>query len=362
MAVVGALVCAGLGAQPVPASAPGSASAARPIPLALTAPVPRVSGRLRATDLGLVINTRDPYSVAIGAHYARRRGLRPDQILRVELPQRSTLTRTEFDLLSDAITKRFGRRIQALALAWSEPYAVNCNSITGAIALGYDEALCRQTCAATRPSPYANARSTRPFTDFGVRPSMLLAAHDIDAGRAMIDRGVRSDRSLGRRGGLPVSAVFVSTSDVARNVRDRLYPPAGTFHALGLTVHRTDDLAADARERVVLIQTGAAQVTALGGIGWVAGALADHLTSYGGQLSGTHGQTTANDWIAAGATASHGTVSEPCNHLQKFPHPQWLLLHYLQGSTAIEAYWKSVLWPQQSLFVGEPLAAPFARR
>jgi len=37
-------------------------------------------------------------------------------------------------------------------------------------------------------------------------------------------------------------------------------------------------------------------------------------------------------------------------------------LHYLQGATAIEAYWRSVAWPQQSLFVGEPLAAPFAPR
>ena len=46
--------------------------------------------------------------------------------------------------------------------------------------------------------------------------------------------------------------------------------------------------------------------------------------------------------------------------LQKFPHPQLLLWHYLQGETAIEAYWKSVRWPDQSLFVGEPLAAPFA--
>ena len=63
---------------------------------------------------------------------------------------------------------------------------------------------------------------------------------------------------------------------------------------------------------------------------------------------------------ASGVTASHGTVSEPCNHLQKFPHPQLLLLHYLQGSTALEAYWKSVAWPQQSLFVGDPLAAPFS--
>ena len=118
----------------------------------------------------------------------------------------------------------------------------------------------------------------------------------------------------------------------------------------------------DAR-RVLLVQTGSVRLAASG------------QPAMGGRRPGrppdvlrrrswaaSPGRSTALDWIASGATASHGTVSEPCNHLQKFPHPQWLLLHYLQGSTAIEAYWKSVLWPQQSLFVGEPLAAPFARR
>ena len=73
-------------------------------------------------------------------------------------------------------------------------------------------------------------------------------------------------------------------------------------------------------------------------------------------------QMSVLEWIESGATASYGSVSEPCNHLQKFPHPQLLLLHYMQGSTALEAYWKSVAWPQQGVFVGEPLAAPFARR
>jgi uncharacterized protein (TIGR03790 family) len=82
----------------------------------------------------------------------------------------------------------------------------------------------------------------------------------------------------------------------------------------------------------------------------------------GGRLVADNGQATVLEWIDSGATASHGAVSEPCNHVQKFPHPQLLLLHYMQGATALEAYWKSVAWPQQSLFVGEPLAAPFARR
>jgi uncharacterized protein (TIGR03790 family) len=95
---------------------------------------------------------------------------------------------------------------------------------------------------------------------------------------------------------------------------------------------------------------------------WAPGGLGDHLTSTGGDLFGNHGQSTVLAWLDAGATASHGAVSEPCNHLQKFPHPQVLLGHYMQGATAIEAYWKSVAWPQQSLFVGEPLAAPFASR
>jgi hypothetical protein len=33
----------------------------------------------------------------------------------------------------------------------------------------------------------------------------------------------------------------------------------------------------------------------------------------------------------------------------------------VSGATAIEAYWKSVAWPAQGLFVGEPLAAPYGR-
>lgn len=54
------------------------------------------------------------------------------------------------------------------------------------------------------------------------------------------------------------------------------------------------------------------------------------------------------DWIDAGATASYGTVSEPCNHLQKFPHPQLLILSYVQGVSALEAYWHSVAWPART--------------
>lgn len=349
-------------AQPAPGTA-GSAAIAGSAPAApVVVQVPRVQGRLRAADLGLVVNTADPYSVAVGEYYALRRGLKPDQVLRVELPVRSSLRPEEFEALRAAIDAHFGEQTQALALAWTQPYAVECNAITGALALGFDAGLCRQSCAPSRVSPYANSASARPFSDHGLRPSMLLAARDVDMARQLIDRGVAADRSLGLRGGLPAQVLFLRTDDGPRNVRARLYPPPGLMRRLGVQVQVEPAAELQPTERVLLVQTGSVRLPRVELLQWLDGGLADHLTSFGGVLGRDTGQATALDWIAAGATASHGSVSEPCNHLQKFPHPQWLLLHYLQGSTALEAYWKSVLWPQQSLFVGEPLAAPFARR
>ena len=324
--------------------------------------VPRVSGRITARDLGLVINVADPYSVEVGEHYVKARQLAPQQVLRVRLPVRATLTPEEFKSLADEVALHFGAPVQALALAWVTPYAVNCNSITGALALGYDAGLCAQTCSRSRPSPYFNAATARPFSDAKIRPSMLLAARDAATAKAMIDRGVASDRSLGLRGAPPVNAWFVTTTDRARSVRSALFPPAGQLPRFGLDVHLESSQAIKHAERVLLYETGLASVDKLSTVGWVPGALADHLTSFGGQLTGDSGQMSSLEWISAGATASYGTVSEPCSHVQKFPHPQVLLLNYLQGSSAIEAYWKSVAWPQQGVFIGEPLAAPFARR
>jgi len=340
-----------------------SAATAKPLPNAISVPV--VGGRLRAADIGLVINTADPYSVAIGTYYAQRRQLAPEQVLRLELPRQAVLTPEQFEALRSAIASHFGAATQALALAWVEPYAVACNSITGALAMGFDAALCSSTCAVSRVSPYFNAASLRPYRDLGLRPSMLLAARDVQQARELIDRGVAADNTLGLRGAPTASALFIETTDAARNVRAPLFPPAGPVVAGGrggLTVVRQRAAELRPPPRLVLAQTGSVRLDGLAALDWVPGGLGDHLTSFGGMLADSQGQSNALDWIAGGATASYGTVSEPCAHPQKFPHPQVLLLNYLQGSTALEAYWKSVAWPQQGLFIGEPLAAPFARR
>jgi uncharacterized protein (TIGR03790 family) len=349
-------------AAPAPAAAP-PAPAAAPRRPASWLPAVRVEGRLQAADIGLVINTADPYSVAVGEYYIRRRGLKPQQVLRLTLPTASTLTRDEFNHLRGRIELRFqGRKpaVQALVLAWAYPYAVDCNSIGGALALGFDADLCANSCQPSRPSRYFNSASTRPWTDLGIRPVMHLAAPTPEDAKALIDRGLLADGSLARRSRGPVTALLLETQDAPRNVRSALYPPVGGLDSAGVNLRVEPALVLPAARRLLMVATGAMRLDFAGPLDWVPGGIGDHLTSYGGALEPWHGQSTVLEWIASGATGSHGTVSEPCNHLQKFPHPQVLLQQYLQGSTLIEAYWKSVAWPQQALFIGEPLAAPFA--
>lgn len=351
---------ASLGASAAPAASVASAAPASP-PKRRWLSTPRVYGRLGVQDLGVVINVDDPYSVQVGEYYIRARKVPEDQVLRLSLPVRGTLTPSEFEDFRKQVDAFYGDRVQALALTWRLPYAVNCHAITGALAMGFDPQLCANTCGAGRLSRYFASPSTKPHKDLGMRLSMLLAARDVDAAKALIDRGVKSDGTLGLRGGLPANVHFVTTSDSVRSVRQSLFPPAGPVPKLGLDVFLDQTDALRGSERVLMYLTGRASVDWIESVQFLPGALADHLTSFGGVLDKPHGQMTVLAWIHAGATASYGTASEPCAHLQKFPHPQALLVFYVQGATALEAYWKSVAWPQQGLFVGEPLAAPFGR-
>ncbi|MCK6425331.1 MAG: TIGR03790 family protein [Burkholderiaceae bacterium] len=349
-------------AGPASGVAVSPAAGASAVPLRLRwMRVPRVIGRIDAPSLGLIVNLDDPYSVQVGERYAARRGIPPEQVLRVHLPRQPRLSQAQAAELREAVERHFGPQVQGLALAWVQPYAVECQSITAVLTLGFDPQLCRNPCGKPAASRYFDSASGAPWRDLALRPSMLLAAGGAEQALALIERGIAADASLGLRGGLPAQAWFMATRDAARSVRLPLFPPPTLLRGAGVrTQLGVGDLPRSA-DRLLLLQTGAARLQGLEALPWLPGALADHLTSFGGQLDGASGQTPATAWIDAGATASYGTVSEPCNHPGKFPHPQLALLHYLQGSSALEAYWKSVKWPQQGLFVGEPLAAPFAR-
>jgi uncharacterized protein (TIGR03790 family) len=173
--------------------------------------------------------------------------------------------------------------------------------------------------------------------------------------RSLIKRGIESDRTA------PSGTVYlVRTQDASRNVRSNAYPSIEL--SLGRRV-RLVELTTPVEKDVpaaIGYFTGAAHVDELSRILFLPGAVADHLTSTGGVLTGGD-QMSALAWIRQGAAASYGSVSEPCNHVEKFPNPGILFNHYLRGETALEAYWKSVAMPGQGLFIGEPLARPYAR-
>ena len=194
-------------------------------------------GRLTAADLGLLINDADPYSVTVGEAYSQRRGIPAAQVLRVSLPLRAGLSAAEFEVLNAQVLSFFGPAVQALALAWTQPYAVECNSITAALAMGFQPEICKQTCAPSRPSAYFNQVGSRPFTELGIRPAMMLAARDVDSALALIERGIAADHSLPSFL-LPANAWFVSTPDAARNVRAALFPPPGLLRPWHVDVRR----------------------------------------------------------------------------------------------------------------------------
>ena len=304
--------------------------------------------------LAIVINDDDPDSVAVGAYYRRRRAIPAANVVHVRIPGRPhALDPERFRRLKDDIDSRLGPQVQAVLMLWSAPYKVGCHGITGAYTLGYDAALCADTCAAGRPSPYFNAPGRRPFREHGMRLSMLLPIASRAEARALIDRGVVSGM---RR--MPSHAWYLTTSEAPRNARAAFFPASGFSPAHDLTVHRLQADALEDAGGVLVYQLGKARVERLETVRFLPGALADHLTSHGGELL-EDAQMSSLRWLAAGATASYGTVGEPCNHWQKFPNPGVLLRHYLNGESAIEAYWKSVAWPAQGVFIGEPLAAPF---
>lgn len=320
------------------------------------AALPRAALALDSSQLGVIVNTRDPLSVAVGDYYARQRRIPFQNMIRVSFtPIENVLTRSRFDLIKAQINEQTLPHIQAYAITWTQPYRVECMSITAAMTFGFDPSFCAEECKPTRVSPYFNSNATQPYNQLRIRPTMSIAAGSFENAKALIDRGVAAN------GERPAGKAYLLTTSGPRNVRSALYPLAEKAVAGRVPVQQLEQDALYDATDVLFYFIGAQRVEGLDTLGFVPGAIADHLTSHGGHLSDS-GQMSALRWLEAGATGSYGTVVEPCNFLEKFPHPALVMGRYVRGETLIEAYWKSVAMPGQGWFIGEPLAAPFRRQ
>jgi len=309
---------------------------------------------LSADALGVIVNDDDPDSIAIATYYQNKRGIPAANLIHVRFkPGRSTLTRDEFLTLKREVDRKTPREVQAFALTWAQPYRVDCMSITSAFAFGFNPAFCASDCRPTQASPYFNSSATRPYTAHKIRPTMSLAAASVAEAKKLIDRGVASDGS-----NPPGSAYLLSTSDTARNVRAAGYGLLRTQLERVIPIEIVQANTLVQKKDVMFYFTGLTHVPSLDTNTFLPGAIADHLTSAGGELFGGS-QMSSLRWLEAGATGSYGAVVEPCNFQSKFPVPGLVMAYYLQGETLIEAYWKSVQMPGQGLFIGEPLARPF---
>jgi uncharacterized protein (TIGR03790 family) len=331
-------------------------------PLVLVAALVALSGAygsahaetLEPSRLGVIYKLDEPPSLDLARYYADQRGIPAANLVGVRLPDTDTVTPEIFMAVRDEALARLPAAVQSLALVWSRPFAVGCMSVTTAFAAGYRAAFCEPGCAPTTLSPLFDSAGWLPADTVGWWPAMLLPTDDSELARAVIRRGVASDA-----GAPPGTVYLVRTGDAARNVRAATY---GEVEALlSQRVHTqelTTPILLDVPDAIGYF-TGAKHVLELAHIHFRPGAVADHLTSTGGVLYGGR-QMSAVAWLTRGATGSYGTVSEPCNHPEKFPAPGVFFDHYLHGETLLEAYWKSVAMPGQGLFIGEPLARPYS--
>lgn len=241
-------------------------------------------------------------------------------------------------------------------LTWLAPYRVDCMSITSAFTFGFARRYCATGCQPTAPNPYFDSNSSSAFKRFGMRPTMSIAAQTLEDAKALIDRGVAADSSKPKG-----KAYLVITKDKSRNTRASQFAQVQSAfgYRIPSLIIRQDGI--KDKHDVMFYFTGSKSVPYLDSLSFLPGAVADHLTSHGGRLTGSN-QMNALEWLKAGATGSYGAVVEPCNYPQKFPQPEVLMHHYLAGDTLIEAYWKSVVWPGQGIFIGEPLSAPYRQQ
>lgn len=325
---------------------------------------------LAPADLAVIVADGDALSEGAGAAYLAARGVPAANLIRVKVNTAvDVISAADFALLKADIDAKLPAGVQATLLAWAAPSRVvgACSmGITSAMAFGFDARFCNPTpaanlCANTAASPLYDSESRRPQADLQMRPSMLLGARSLDAARALINRGVAADATAPAGEGW-----LVRTTDGDRNVRWNDFQPLPAAWGAALKLNYVDNSAGPAsgnslsgKSGVLFYLTGLAAVDNLPTMQFRAGALADTLTSFGGELPLSRGQMPITAWLDAGATASYGTVEEPCNLQQKFSKASVLIDQYWRGATAIEAYWKAVQWPGEGLFVGEPLAQPY---
>jgi len=354
--------------------------------------LPLAVSALENFECVLLVNARSQDSLEVGNSYARLREIPSENLIRLSIPEKGylppySISTDEFkQMIFDPVIEEIDRRgLKSSIRAWiySTDFPIRVETEDGATM-----SLQGMTLCAASPPPadaingaaylnplYAgpgpeneNLNPSKSFDrligeqDLGrVIPSMMLTftgerGLTVEESKDVFRRGVIAD------GSAPEGTVyFINTSDSARSKpREWQFGPARDILAKSGVEAIVSNQFPRAAAGIIGLQTGKSSLDtdALGE--FRAGAMAEHLTSWGACFDKPwHSKVT--DWLRSGATASSGTVIEPFALWPKFP-TAFFFCHYRSGCSMIESFFQSIRSPVQILLVGEPLARPWIRK
>lgn len=346
---------------------------------------------LEPFECALLVNENSQDSLELANFYAKARSVPDENVIYLDLP--SSVLEPPYRMNSEnfhgiirdpvlAAIEQRGLSGQIRAWIYSCGFPTQVAAADGAILSLQGMTLCGQNTPSLNEVKSAGYRSplyagpgpnkeqlspSRSFnrsiaeSDLGqLVPSMMLSftgqrGLSMAESKAVIRLGVLAD------GSAPNGTVyFVKTEDVSRSKpREWQFQPASNLlRRSGIEAVVQDQMPKAAKD-IIGLQVGAKSPNPKSVGRFRAGAMAEHLTSWGARFD-TPWHTKATDWLKAGATASAGTVTEPFALWPKFP-TAFFYYHYRAGCTIMESFFQSVRSPVQLLLLGEPLARPWIR-
>jgi uncharacterized protein (TIGR03790 family) len=334
----------------------------------------------------VVIDEAEPDSLAIGEYYATQRDVPECNVLRLNAPALNTFDDVINNLATPiknyVLAEGIEDQIDYIVLTKGIPYKFSgLRDSVSSILFSEETDTWQGDCdlgdVALR-NPYAfkaeyfdynkqYERGTIPLKNR--RLVMMLSGFTVAGAMNNIDSGVGSDETM------PTGTVYMFSAPYdpqqpARNARlyprhDQIAPVRAALMDLGVASEHfvvPDETSASLYDApdVMGYLTGATRVEVLSNT-YLPGAIADHLTSFGGDLLNAGGQMSILEFTDEEVAGSSGTVTEPCNYAQKFANAQ-MYERYAVGFNLGESIWMSLVQPWQSIIVGDPLAQPWAVR
>jgi hypothetical protein len=170
-------------------------------------------------------------------------------------------------------------------------------------------------------------------------------------------------RAAAADGTRPAGTIYyMRNGDIRSTTRLWSFPSAvKQLQALGVKAEIVDGALPQKKDDVAGLQAGNAEFDwPASGSTMLPGAIAEHLTSFGGIMEYWSGQTPISAWIRAGAAGSAGTVFEPYAIGAKFPDA-FTYAHYARGCSLAEALYQGTPGPYALLMIGDPLCQPWAK-